>query len=92
MCTNRAFPNDCRHTEEEFYGTVEIDGKKYDLYFFHDNYKGYEYCLRYGEMGDYSSFPIDILFNFVKKGDSRERDLVIIGCFIDHINKLHQEK
>ena len=31
------YPNDCNHREEEFNGTVEIEGKKYDkIHFLHD--------------------------------------------------------
>lgn len=81
------FPNDCGHKPEEFYDTVTIGTEDYDLYFFYDKYVGYEYCLRYGEMGDYSSFPVDVLFRFVKSGISKETDLVIIEAFIDHMNK-----
>ena len=76
------YPNDCDHKEEEFYGTVEIEGRKYDLYFFKDKYAGWEYCLRFGDMGDYASMPLKYIVPNV--GDEiRPRDEVVWKSFIE---------
>ena len=85
MCVH---PNDCGHEAHEFYDTVEVAGYgTCDLYFFFDNSRGWEYCLRYGELGDYSSFDLATLMKFVFAGNKREKDVVILNCFIDYMNR-----
>lgn len=86
------FPNHCNHKPEEFYGTINVEGKEMDLYFFYSKaHRGYEYCLRYGEDGDYFSFTVKNTFSFYNSGDDREKDRIIVEAFIDHMNNLHGE-
>lgn len=83
------FPNHCNHKPEEFYGTVNLGGKEGDLYFFYSKaHKCYEYCLRYGEDGDYYSAPLKTTIIF---RSGLEENFLIIEAFIDHINNLHGE-
>ena len=87
------FPNHCNHKPEEFYATTKVRGKDCDLYFFYSKaHRGYEYCLRFGEYGDYSSFPVAEIFKFIKEGMGVEKDFIIIEAFIDHMNKKYQNE
>ena len=80
----RQHPNDCNHSDEEFYGHVELpDGGFGDLYFFYD--KGstaWEYCFRTGELGEYSSSPMSYI---IRWNDSAIKD-AIIKHFIHYID------
>ena len=77
------FENQCNHKPESFYGTVTIEGKEGDLYFYKSHDK-WEYCFRTGPDGEYRSFPIDTLYRFVKGGDTYESQ--IIEYFIAYMN------
>lgn len=87
------FPNHCNHKPEEFYGTVNLMGKEKDLYFFYSKAHGcYEYCLRYGEDGDYYSAPVKNTLIYHLAGDGLEEDLIIVNAFIDHMNNLKEKQ
>ena len=49
------YENQCDHSPEDFYDTVELFGRAGDLYFYIDRWKAWNYCFRSGPDGDYES-------------------------------------
>lgn len=86
------FRDDCGHGFGSWYGHVELPEIGWcDLRFFQDPLLGWEYCARYGELGEYRSFPVETIAELARREGS-DFDRHIVHAFVQFINQTARER